>query len=226
MTLTIHDDIEQRSEEWFELRCGLITASAIGKLITSKTLKVASNDWSRDLIASLTAEQVTGWVEPSFQSSDMLRGVLDEPIARDAYAEWAGVEVVEAGFMVRDDWGFPIGFSPDGLVGDSGLIEIKSRKQKKQLQTVLADEVPAENMAQIQCGLLVSGRDWCDYVSYCGGMPLYVKRVLFDPRWQDVIVEAAANFYELSAGMKHIYETRTKGLPLTERVDHFEELVI
>lgn len=226
MTLTVHNDVEQRSDEWLALRCGVITASAVGKLITSKTLKVASNDWSRDLIASLVAEQITGHVEPVFQSSDMLRGVLDEPLAREAYEEWSGTPVVETGFMVCDDWGFPIGFSPDGLVGDVGLIEIKSRKQKKQLQTVLADEVPLENIAQIQCGLLVSGRSWCDYVSYSGGMALYVKRIYPDPRWQDVIVAAAENFHELAAGMRHIYNQRTVDMPMTERIDHGMELVI
>jgi hypothetical protein len=82
--------------------------------------------------------------------------------------------------MVRDDWGFSLGYSPDGLVGDDGLIEVKCRRQKKHLQTILADEVPPENMAQLQCGLLVSGREWIDYVSYCGGMPMYVKRVYPD----------------------------------------------
>jgi hypothetical protein len=115
--------------------------------------------------------------------------------------------------MVRDDWGFRIGYSPDGLVGDDGLIEVKSRRQKKQLQTIVSDEVPPENMAQLQCGLLVSGRAWIDYVSYCGGMPLYVKRVLPDPRWFEAIVAAVSAFEDTAADMVAAYHEATKGLP-------------
>jgi predicted phage-related endonuclease len=123
----------------------------------------------------------------------MLRGIEDEPRAVEVYSEHFA-PVTTVGFMVRDDWGFSIGYSPDGLVGEDGLIEVKSRRAKKHLQTILADEVPAENMAQLQCGLLVSGRKWLDYVSYSGGMPLYVKRVEPDQRWFDAIVEAVEGF--------------------------------
>jgi hypothetical protein len=119
----------------------------------------------------------------------MLRGIEDEPRAVEVYSEHFA-PVTTVGFMVRDDWGFSIGYSPDGLVGDDGLIEVKSRRAKKHLTTILADEVPVENMAQLQCGLLVSGREWIDYVSYCGGMPLYVKRVEPDQRWFDAITAA------------------------------------
>jgi hypothetical protein len=153
----------------------------------------------------------------------MERGTLDEPYARDKYAEHHA-PVTELGFMVRDDWGFRIGYSPDGLVGDDGLIEIKSRRQKKHLATILADEVPLENMAQCQTGLLVSGRDWIDYVSYCGGMPLYVKRLLPDPKWQAAILEAVASFEDNAALMIANYQDSVAGLPPTERINHYEDL--
>jgi hypothetical protein len=126
--------------------------------------------------------------------------------------------------MIRDDWGYQIGYSPDGLVGDEGLIEIKSRKQKIQLKAFLEDEVPLENMAQIQCGLLVSGRDWCDYVSYSGGMPLYTKRVLPDEKWQQAIADAVKAFEESAAQMIETYQAAIEGRPATERIDHFEEM--
>lgn len=223
MTLTVYEDLEQGTEEWLQARCGVLTASKIGSLITGKRLQVASNDISRALIASLAAEQITGHVEPVHQSADMLRGTLDEPLARDAYADHTGRPVTEVGFMVRTEGHLVVGYSPDGLVGDDGLIEIKSRRQKKHLQTVLADEVPPENMAQIQAGLWVSGRKWCDYISYCGGMRLWIKRVEPDSRWQDAIEKAAANFSELAAGMCHVYEARTREFPIAERIDHFAE---
>lgn len=224
MTLHTYPDLEQGSEEWLEVRRGIITASTIGQLITP-TLKVADNDTSRSLTMTLAAERITGWVDPTYVNHDMLRGQLDEPLARDEYAEHYA-PVTELGFMVRDEWGVKIGYSPDGLVGTQGLIEIKSRRPKKHLKTILTDAVPAENMAQIQTGLLVSGRDWLDYISYCGGMPLWVKRVHPDTRWQDAIIAAALTFEEKATAIVTAYDEATAGLPTTERIDHFADLAL
>jgi hypothetical protein len=225
MSLTTYIELEQGSDEWLAARCGIVTASVVGQLITPKTVKPAANDYSRALAVTLTAERITGHVEPIHENQDMLRGTLDEPFARDIYSEhFAPVD--QLGFMVRNDWGFRIGYSPDGLVGDDGLIEIKSRRQKKHLATILADEVPLENMAQCQAGLLVSGREWIDYVSFCSGMPLYVKRVERDPKWFDAIFNAVATFEEASADMVSRYTEATKDLPATERLDHFAEMEI
>lgn len=222
MALREYPELEQGSEEWLAVRCGMVTASTVGQLLTP-TLKTASNDYSRGLTALLVAERITGHVEEVWVSNDMLRGQLDEPIARDVYSGHYE-EATETGFMVRDDWGWSLGFSPDGLVGDHGLIEIKSRRPKKHLQTILADKVPAENMAQIQAGLLVSGREWCDYVSFCGGMPLFVKRVLPDPLWAEAIVNAVEAFEQTAAEMVRDYIDMTQGLPETERRIETSEL--
>jgi hypothetical protein len=216
MSLTEFPDLIQGSDEWLEQRCGLVTASVVGKLLTASTVRPANNDYSRALTAQLVAERITGHVDPVYVSDDMLRGQEDEPRARDLYSE-KYAPVRESGFLVRDDWGFRIGYSPDGLVGDSGLIEIKSRRPKKQLTTILDDQVPAENMAQLQCGLLVSGRQWIDYVSYCGGMPMYVRRVEPDQRWFDAIVTAVALFEDTAAEMIAAYEAAAAGLVMTER---------
>ncbi|MCG7285387.1 YqaJ viral recombinase family protein [Cellulomonas sp. ACRRI] len=189
---------------------------------TPPIIDVAHDNTADALTRLLVAERITGWVDPVYVSDDMMRGTLDEPIARAIYAEhYAPVD--EVGFMVRDDWGFRIGYSPDGLVGDKGLIEIKSRRAKKQLDTILRDEVPAENMAQIQCGIYVSGREWCDYVSFCGGMPLYVKRVEWDEQWQRAIVAAVQAFEEVASEMTDHYTTAIAGRPATQRIDHFQE---
>lgn len=221
MTLIELPDIIQGTDEWHDQRRGIVTASVVGRLLTS-TGKVASNDTSRTLVAQLVAERITGWTDPVYVSDDMLRGHDDEPRAVEVYAKWADTDVAMSGFMVRDDWGFSIGYSPDGLVGDAGLIEVKSRRAKKQLQTILDDAVPAENMAQLQCGLLVSGREWCDYVSYCGGMPLFVKRVYPDPEWFDAIVAAVTSFELAASLMTEQYEAATAGLPTTERIVEME----
>jgi hypothetical protein len=272
MSLEIFKELEQGSEEWFEARCGIVTASVIGQLITNgspdalsvecprcqalggepcistarkvptpiKTahderaskadelppvFTVATGDTARALLMTLAAERITGHVEMTQPSRDMQRGTLDEPFARDAYAEQYE-PVDEIGFMVREYAGFKIGYSPDGLVSDAGLIEIKSRNQKLQLKTVLDDAVPTGNMAQIQCGMLVSGRRWIDYVSYCGGMPLYVKRVRPDQGWFDAILEAAAYAEDEIRAMVATYNAATEGKPATERIDHFPDLSI
>lgn len=225
MTLHIYNDLEQGSDEWLKARCGLVTASTIGQLITPKTVRPANNDYSRALALTLIAERITGHVEPIHVTADMERGTLSEPYARDLYGEHYA-SVTEVGFMVRDFGAYRIGYSPDGLVGDDGLIEIKSRKQKIQLKTILEDAVPLENMAQIQCGLLVSGRSWLDYVSYCGGMPLFTKRVVPDPAWQRAIVDAVLAFEDNAALMIANYNEAVEGRPETERIDHYADIEV
>lgn len=225
MTLKIYEELEQGSDAWLAARCGIVTASVVGQLITPGTVKVAKNDYSRGLTATLVAERITGHVEPMQVSQAMMRGTLDEPYARDAYSEHHA-PATEIGFMVKDFGTYRIGYSPDGLVGDDGLIEIKSRAQKKHLQTILADEVPLENMAQIQTGLLVSGRDWCDYVSFCSGMPLWTKRVEPSGKWFEAITDAVLTFEDNAAEMLAAYAAATENLPATARIDHFAEMEI
>ena len=271
MSLHVYDDLEQGSEDWLAARRGIVTASAVGQLITTgppapttvtchecgaapgdpcvsrarkvpspiktthasrippadapQVIEPANTDTSRALTMLLAAERITGWSDPVFVNNDMARGTFEEPIAREVYAEHYA-PVAEVGFMVRDDWGFPIGYSPDGLVGDDGLIEIKSRRQKKHLQTILRDEVPAENMAQLQAGLLVSERAWIDYVSFCGGMPLYVKRVYPDPQWLEAILAAVRRFEDAAAEIVATYHQAVIGRPTTERTLYDLEVVI
>lgn len=187
-------------------------------------IEPASNDTSRGLTLALAAERITGVTEPTFANDDMWRGIEGEEHARRKYAE-CYAPVKQVGFMVRDDWGFKIGFSPDGLVGDVGALEIKSPRQKGHVKTVLSDGVPIEHMAQIQCGLLVSGRAWLDFISYNGGMKLWVKRIYPQPAWFEAIVKAVRAFEANAAEMMRAYDERTADMPMTERVI-VEEMVI
>lgn len=225
MSLHTYTDIEQRSDEWLELRRGIVTASVVGQLVTAKKLEVASNDYSRALTMQLVAERITGWAEEPYVSNDMLRGRLDEPVARDLYSEHYA-PVTEVGFMVNDDHGFRIGYSPDGLVGEDGLLEIKSRRPKAQVATVIADAVPADAVAQCQAGLLVSGRKWLDYVSFAGGMSLFVKRVYPDERWRNAIVAAVSEFEATAEQMISTYRERTAVMPMTERSTYDMEIAL
>lgn len=220
MTLHIFADMEQRGPEWFKARCGIVTASAVGKLLTP-TLKVADNDTSRGITAGLVAERITGMCDPTYTNDDMWRGIEHEPLARDVYSGHYQ-QAVECGFMRLDGDGWQLGLSPDGLVADEGGIEIKCPRSKGHITTILADSVPPFYMAQIQAALLVSGREWWDYVSFCAGLPLFVKRVLPDTAWFGAIVAACIQFETTAAEMVTAYEEATKGLALTERVVEME----
>lgn len=196
--ITYFPDLIQGSEEWLAARCGLLTASEM-KLVLTPTLKVADNDKTRAHVYELLAQRITRYVEPVYVSDDMLRGQADEVWVKVEYMKHIA-EVQEMGFIVNRKWGFAIGYSPDGLVGEDGLIECKSRRQKYQVQTVVehvatgGTSIPAEYVLQCQTGLLVSERKWLDFISYSGGLPMAVIRVWPDERVQTAILEAAADF--------------------------------
>lgn len=194
--IEIHRDLYQGSEEWHAARCGMLTASEIKHIVTP-TLKVASNEKERSHLYELLAQRITQYVEPTYVGDDMLRGQEDEAEAVALYSEKIA-HVEEAGFITNDRWGFKIGYSPDGLVGENGLVEVKSRKQKFQIETFVTSvndgTVPIDFMLQVQTGLLVSEREWCDFISYSGGLPMAIVRVLPAPEVHDAIVAAATAF--------------------------------
>lgn len=206
-----HFDLEQGTVAWYAARCGLLTASEMKLIITpppepeTRVKKngepykqrewdpIADNDKVRAHLYELLAQRITRHVEPSYISDDMLRGMDDELIAKALYAKHYA-PVTDVGFITNDSFGFKLGFSPDALVGDDGFIEIKSRRQKFQVQTIIDDAVPDEHVIQVQTGLLVSSRKWCDFLSYSGGLPMAVIRVLPDSTIQSAILDAARAF--------------------------------
>ena len=224
MTLHIYEELEQGTDEWHTARRGIITASVAGRLLTP-TLKPADNDASRGLIATLAAERITGWTDDTPMTSDMWRGVISEPYARDLYTEHHA-PVTECGFMRRDETTWRLGYSPDGLVGDDGLIEIKAPRAKTHLTTILSGQVPRHYMAQCQTGLLVSGRAWIDFVSFYGGMPLWVRRVTPDPDWFEAIEAAVVKAETDIAHLVDTYRDRVEGLPMTDRIPDENEIKV
>lgn len=188
----IHHPFIQGTDEWMAARCGLLTASEM-KLIITPALKVAKNEKTRLHLCELLAQRVNKFVEPTFVSYAMERGSNDEATARWYYSEKIA-EVEQVGFITNDKWGFTLGYSPDGLVGDDGAIEAKSRMQKYQVETILSRDMPSDFMIQVQTGLLVSEREWCDFISYSNGMPMCIVRVYPDETVQAAIVEAATAF--------------------------------
>lgn len=221
MTLQTYDS-EQGSSEWLEQRRGIVTASVIGDLITAKTMKPANNETARKLISKLAVERITGRVAETYTSRAMLRGTLDEPIARDYY-EQHYARVKEVGLMVLERDGFRLGYSSDGLVDGNGAIEIKSREPEIHVATVLQGVPPAENIAQLQTALYVADLEWIDYCSFSSGLPLWTKRVYPDPKWQTAIPQVAEQAEKSIRETIRLFEDLTKGCPSTEYIDHFAE---
>lgn len=221
MTITHHHDLIQGSDDWFAARRGLLTASEI-RLILTPTLKIADNEKTRTHVWELAAQRISGHVEPTYIGDEMLRGQEDEILARELYSEhYAPVE--EVGFITNDKWGFKIGCSPDGLIGDDGGLEVKSRRQKYQIQTIAEHAMPDDFLLQVQTCLLVTGRAWWDFVSYSGGLEMVTIRILPDEKVQAAIVEAATAFEakvaEKIAAYEGVRKSGARLIPTERRVD-------
>ena len=219
-TVRIHADLFQGSDEWVAARCGLLTASEMS-LILTPTLKAAKNEKERSHLYELLAQRITKFVEPRYVGEDMLRGQDDEVEALTLYAKhYASTETV--GFITNDRWGFTLGYSPDALIGSDGLVECKSRRQKYQIQTflehVVEQTIPADYALQIQTGLLVSERSWCDLVSYSGGLPLAVIRAYPDEAIQKAIIDAAGDFERRLRDAHDRYRAAIAGAIQTKRI--------
>lgn len=152
----------QGSEEWLQARIGVLTASSFAKIITP-----ARGDISKsidDVAFSLAVEKITGEREEGYKNGAMQRGNELEPLAREAYEQHKLELVEECGLILSDCENY--GYSPDGLVGNDGLIEIKCPLANTHAKYLLANELPSEYKPQVQGGLFVSGRKWCDFISY------------------------------------------------------------
>ena len=225
-----HPELVQGSAEWQAARCGLLTASEMHLIVTPKTLKAASNDKERRHLHELLAQRITKYVEPSYISDAMLRGMNDEIEAIAQYGKTYAT-VTTTGFVTNDKWGFTIGYSPDGLVGENGQVEAKSRSQKYQIQTICDyvsnETIDPDFMIQVQTGLLVTERDWCDLVSYCGGLPMATVRVFQNKEIQDAIVAAADSFEaRLTAKLmayKAVLSSKARLIPTVRKI--YEEMV-
>lgn len=202
MTIKYHDNILQGSEEWFQLRCGILTASEMKNIITPKKLEVVKDPAH---LYEMAAQRVSNYVEPTFLSEAMVRGKEDEIVARSLYSQHYA-PAKECGFITNDKWGFTIGYSPDWLVGDDGQGECKSQCQKYHLETLASGAIDAEFRIQLQTGLLVSERSYCDFVSFCGGLPMWTKKVEPDLELQEKIIAAAFAFDEKLKALISRYE--------------------
>jgi len=160
--MIIHTDIAQGAEEWLQLRLGKLTASRF-KDVISNGLGSSPSKTRLAYMYQLAAERLTGEIEESYSNKFMEWGNEWEDSARASYQLKHDIVVDEVAFIQLND---DIGVSPDGLVGDKGLIEIKCPKTTTQIKWFLDGKVPTEHYAQIQGQLWVSGREWCDFISF------------------------------------------------------------
>lgn len=169
---------DQRSEEWFAERLGKVTASRVAD-VCART----KSGWGasrKNYMAELVAERLTGNRSEGFTNAAMQWGNDQEPEARVAYEFYHDATVAEVGFVPHPAIA-ETGASPDGLVGEDGLVEIKCPLTASHIETLLGDAVPEKYVTQMQWQMACTGRQWCDFVSYDPRLPehmrMFVKRV-------------------------------------------------
>lgn len=230
-----HYDVIQGTDEWLRLKMGVLSASNVKNIITAKTLKPSKDQKSKTQFDDVLSQRIDPTLQYGYMSDEMMRGHDDEPYAIEAYEQKYGLKVTHCGFITNNSFGGMVGYSPDGLVGDDGLIEVKSRSPKFQTKTILdhivgrIDElIPSEYMIQCQTGLLFSERTWLDFISFCNGHHMVTIEVLPDEKYQDPIRDAVIEFEAtLKQNMQDYWEVVEKDLRLTktERRE-IEEMII
>ena len=167
-----HYDIEQRSEAWFEAKKGKMSAS------NAETI-LANGKGLETYIYNLMAEYYSKGEKVHYTNADIERGILLEPEAKIEFEFYTGLEVREVGYVEFNDY---ILVSPDGLIGDDGLIEIKCPNDSVYFKLLLSDNIKPEYIAQMQMQLYVTDRQYCYFVSYNPNFEksLYIKKITRD----------------------------------------------
>ena len=183
-------DCEQGTSEWFAARLGIPTASEFATVL-AKGRGGGESVTRRKYLLTLAAQRLTGEVVQTWAGNEHTeRGHAMEDDARRLYAFQNDADPQLVGFMRRGE----AGASPDSLVGDNGLIEIKSKLPHLHLDVIERDRLPPEHVAQVQGQLWISGRDWCDFVSYWPKLPIFIKRVERDEEYIKALAQAVADF--------------------------------
>jgi len=187
--------MEQGSDAWFNIRIGKVTASRVADVL-AKT-KTGYSTTRDNYMAQLVCERLTGQKGESFTNAAMQHGTETEPLAKAAYEARYDVLVDEVGFVSHPTIEMS-GASPDGLVGDDGLIEIKCPNTATHIETLLSESVPNKYYTQMQFQIACTGRKWCDFVSFDNRLPtelqMFVKRVPRDEMYIKLIEDEIVKF--------------------------------
>ncbi len=204
-------EIVQGSPEWLAIRCGKVTASRVADVVAkTKTGYGASR---ANYMAELIAERLTGAPAERFTNAAMAHGTATEPEAREFYEFMAGVDVKQVAFVPHPAIAMS-GASPDGLVGDDGLVEIKCPNTATHIDTLLSVTGPSRYMAQMQWQMACTGRQWCDFVSYDPRLPesmrLFTSRIVRDDpliaELSDEVTKFLAELEAKVAALRALYE--------------------
>lgn len=187
---------QQHSDEWFKARLGKATASRFSDILAEiKSGEAASR---RNYRAQLICEILTGEWAKIYETHEMREGTENEPLARVEYEMATGHTVQEVGFCLHDT--LDAGCSPDGLIGEDGMIQIKCPNTANHLDALMEDKVPSKHIAQIQGEMWITGRRWSDFVSYDPRLPsnlqLFIKRVHRDEVFINELEHKVAAFLE------------------------------
>jgi putative phage-type endonuclease len=198
---------EQGSPEWLAMRLGKVTASRISDLL-SKGRGAAPSKMVESYMMELIAERLTGLSKPFFENDAMRWGTEMEGEARAVYSiRNHRFDIDEVAFVEHNEF---IGISPDGLVGDDGLLEIKCPNTTTQLKRALSDDYSSSYKAQIQCQLWVTGREWCDFVSFdprLSGKAGYLEQRVY--RNEEFITDMKEKAYVFVNKMNELIEKLT-----------------
>jgi len=190
-------EIEQGTDAWFQARLGKATGSRIADIV-AKT-KTGYSTSRENYMAQLICERMTGKVAESYSNSAMQWGTETEPLARAAYEVKTGLTVNQIGFVDHPTI-LMTGASPDGLVGDSGMIEIKCPNTATHIETLLSGKVPTKYITQMTWQMCCTGRHWTDFVSYDPRLPenlqLFIKRVEYDPKYAAELEQEVIKFLD------------------------------
>ena len=186
----------QNSEEWYKIRLGIATASSFSKIITSTGKSSTS---LKEYAYQLVSEKLALEQDEFYSNAILERGNELENEAREYYEEICLKKVDQVGFILNKDENY--GYSPDGLIGNDGLIEIKCPLQKNHTKYLYDNILPTEYKAQVQGGLLVSNRKWCDFISYHPNFieekKMLIIRIVRDEEYIQLLRTGLKNLIEL-----------------------------
>jgi len=175
---------EQRSEEWFKARLGRATASKFNDIIA--VTRSGYSTQRKNYAAELTIQRIIGVSEDSYTSAAMQWGIDNEPLARLQYELTTGNTAKETGFWLHDE--LMAGASPDGLIGRAGVLEIKCPNSATHIETLFKKTVPRQYQAQVQGQMWITGRKWCDFVSFDPRLPVNAQMIVIHVERDDVFI--------------------------------------
>lgn len=193
-------DCEQGTPEWFAARLGIPTASEFHTVL-AKGRDGGASLTRKTYLLKLAGEIVTGEPMENYSNAHMERGKIMEDEARDCYSFTKDCEPQRIGFIRNGDKGC----SPDSLIGDKGMLEVKTKLPHLLLDVLLKDEFPPEHKAQCQGALWVAEREWIDIAIYWPKLPLFIKRAYRDDGYIANLAGAVSTFNdELAATVDRI----------------------